>query len=71
MAANATSQTISFAASTGERATLKDVLFGDVYVCGGQSNMHGARSRQKITAEDTIGTACRMKRAFQASMCVM
>ena len=38
-AANATAQTISFAASTGERATLTDVLFGDVYVCGGQSNM--------------------------------
>ena len=31
--------TISFAASTGETASLSDVLFGDVYVCGGQSNM--------------------------------
>eukprot|EP00037_Helgoeca_nana_P006386 m.58951 g.58951 ORF g.58951 m.58951 type:complete len:520 (+) comp17275_c0_seq1:52-1611(+) len=38
-AANSTPQTISFAASTGERATLQDVLFGDVYICGGQSNM--------------------------------
>jgi sialate O-acetylesterase len=38
-AASATPQTISFAASTGESAVLKDVLFGDVYLCGGQSNM--------------------------------
>jgi sialate O-acetylesterase len=38
-AASAAPQTISFAASTGERAALKDVLFGDVYLCGGQSNM--------------------------------
>lgn len=30
---------IGFAASTGETASLTDVLFGDVYVCGGQSNM--------------------------------
>ena len=28
-------QTILFKASTGETAILKDVLFGDVYVCGG------------------------------------
>lgn len=32
-------QTISFSASTGEKAALSDVLFGDVFVCGGQSNM--------------------------------
>ena len=37
--ASATAHTISFAASTGETASLTDVLFGDVYVCGGQSNM--------------------------------
>eukprot|EP00656_Telonema_subtile_P017772 TRINITY_DN19580_c0_g1_i3.p1 TRINITY_DN19580_c0_g1~~TRINITY_DN19580_c0_g1_i3.p1 ORF type:complete len:367 (-),score=43.37 TRINITY_DN19580_c0_g1_i3:28-1128(-) len=30
---------IQFSASTGETAALADVLFGDVYVCGGQSNM--------------------------------
>ena len=29
-------QTIAFKASTGETAVLSDVLFGDVYVCGGQ-----------------------------------
>ena len=32
-------QGISFACSTGERFALADVLFGDVHVCGGQSNM--------------------------------
>eukprot|EP00418_Pyrodinium_bahamense_P085379 CAMPEP_0179051066 /NCGR_PEP_ID=MMETSP0796-20121207/21055_1 /TAXON_ID=73915 /ORGANISM="Pyrodinium bahamense, Strain pbaha01" /LENGTH=532 /DNA_ID=CAMNT_0020747599 /DNA_START=60 /DNA_END=1658 /DNA_ORIENTATION=- len=31
--------TIHFLASTGETALLSDVLFGDVYLCGGQSNM--------------------------------
>jgi sialate O-acetylesterase len=30
---------ITFSASTGETASLSDVLFGDVYICGGQSNM--------------------------------
>lgn len=34
--ATKTPQTISFKASTGETAVLSDVLFGDVYVCGGQ-----------------------------------
>jgi len=28
--------TISFNASTGDTAVLEDVLFGDVYICGGQ-----------------------------------
>lgn len=37
--ATMTGQTIRFSASTGETASLNDVLFGDVYVCGGQSNM--------------------------------
>jgi len=36
--ASAAGATIAFTASTGETATLADVLFGDVYVCGGQSN---------------------------------
>ena len=34
--ATKTPQTIAFKASTGETAMLSDVLFGDVYVCGGQ-----------------------------------
>lgn len=38
---NATSegQTINFTCSTGESFALEDVLFGDVHLCGGQSNM--------------------------------
>lgn len=34
--------TIAFEASTGETTALTNVLFGDVYVCGGQSNMQFA-----------------------------
>ena len=34
--ATKTPQTIAFKASTGATAMLSDVLFGDVYVCGGQ-----------------------------------
>lgn len=30
---------LTFSASTGESAALSNVLFGDVYICGGQSNM--------------------------------
>jgi len=31
--------TITFTASTGESGSLNDVLFGDVFLCSGQSNM--------------------------------
>eukprot|EP01102_Stenamoeba_stenopodia_P007032 TRINITY_DN1964_c0_g1_i2.p1 TRINITY_DN1964_c0_g1~~TRINITY_DN1964_c0_g1_i2.p1 ORF type:complete len:561 (+),score=125.97 TRINITY_DN1964_c0_g1_i2:142-1683(+) len=31
--------TIELASSAGDQATLTNVLFGDVYICGGQSNM--------------------------------
>ena len=37
--ATATPTTLSFAGSDGGTAQLRDVLFGDVYLCGGQSNM--------------------------------
>lgn len=37
--ATATPQTITFSCSTGEAFGLNDVLFGDVVLCGGQSNM--------------------------------
>lgn len=37
--ANNVGQNISFSASTGEKAELLDVVFGDVYICSGQSNM--------------------------------
>lgn len=33
--------TISIEASTGEKEFLSNVLFGDVYICGGQSNVSG------------------------------
>lgn len=37
--ANAVPSTLAFTASTGESQTLSDVLFGDVILCSGQSNM--------------------------------
>jgi sialate O-acetylesterase len=37
--ATTTPMTITFSVSTGEAGALNDVLFGDVYICGGQSNM--------------------------------
>jgi hypothetical protein len=32
-------QTIGFSTSAGDKAVLNDVVFGDVYICSGQSNM--------------------------------
>lgn len=37
--ANSVGQNISFSCSSGENFVLADVLFGDVVICGGQSNM--------------------------------
>lgn len=37
--ATATGTTISFASSEGQSASLQDVIFGDVILCSGQSNM--------------------------------
>jgi sialate O-acetylesterase len=37
--ASSTPFTLAFESSAGETAALRDVLFGDVYICGGQSNM--------------------------------
>jgi len=34
--------TLTFKSSSGETTSLKDVLFGDVFICGGQSNMQFA-----------------------------
>ena len=34
--------TLAFVSSTGETAALHDVLFGEVYICSGQSNMQYA-----------------------------
>lgn len=38
-AATTSGQTISFSATDGGSTTLSDVLFGDVHICSGQSNM--------------------------------
>ena len=40
--ATATPATISFKGSDGATSSLKDVLFGDVILCSGQSNMASA-----------------------------
>ena len=37
--ASATPHSLAFLASTGETAEMQNVLSGDVYLCGGQSNM--------------------------------
>lgn len=36
---NAVGQQLNFSCSTGESFSIDDVLFGDVHICGGQSNM--------------------------------
>ena len=43
--ATASPQQISFSCSTGEAFALNDVLFGDVVLCGGQSNSELGRAR--------------------------
>jgi len=43
-ATNATGATLTFTCSSGAPSlSLNDVLFGDVYLCGGQSNMQHPR----------------------------
>lgn len=37
--ATMTGTTITFSTSTGESGQLQDVLFGDVYICSGQSSL--------------------------------
>ena len=41
-AASSTPHAFTFHAATGETASMDNVLFGDVYLCGGQSNMQFA-----------------------------
>lgn len=36
------SSSISIASTSGEQAVLENVLFGEVWLCGGQSNMQFA-----------------------------
>ena len=44
--ASLTPQVIAVKATTGETGQLNNVLFGDVYICGGQSNMEFAMPAQ-------------------------
>merc|ERR1711972_259537 len=39
MPASLTPYDLTFSSSAGEKGALKQVLFGDVFLCGGQSNM--------------------------------
>jgi len=41
-AASSTAHTFGFNSSTGQTASMENVVFGDVYLCGGQSNMQFA-----------------------------
>jgi sialate O-acetylesterase len=54
-AASKVPTTITFAGSDGGSASLKDVLFGDVFLCSGQSNMqytpHSMAGMNNLTAE--------------------
>ena len=34
-----TEYTLNFSSSAGDRASIEDVLFGEVFLCSGQSNM--------------------------------
>ena len=53
--ASTTPSTISFSSSDGGTATLRDVLFGDIFLCSGQSNMqytpHSMAGMNNNTAE--------------------
>ena len=55
MPASTTPTDIFFADDTGTKKALRDVLFGDVYICSGQSNMqytpHSMAGMNNLTAE--------------------
>ncbi len=61
--------TISASNQKQDKITLNDVLFGDVWFCGGQSNMQFAVSQVKPTwltirvyITDTLLTLCKLQR---------
>ena len=76
-AASKDATTISFAGSSGGSAVLKDVLFGDVFLCGGQSNMqYTPRSMAgmnnmsaEIAAADSYSDTMRFFTAGMESVC--
>jgi sialate O-acetylesterase len=47
-----TAHTLSVASSAGDRASLEDVLFGEVYFCSGQSNMEDPMLTQINATEE-------------------
>jgi len=59
--ATASPQQISFSCSTGEAFALNDVLFGDVVLCGGQSNseLERARERERGRGSERAGAGAR------------
>ncbi|KAL3892624.1 MAG: hypothetical protein SGPRY_014949 [Prymnesium sp.] len=52
MPASVKSHRLDFVSSAGERASMEDVLFGDVYLCGGQSNMQFSAAGMENATEE-------------------
>ena len=73
--------TITFSGSDGGKAALKDVLYGDVFLCGGQSNMqytprsstsyaaHMNNMTAELAAADAYGDSMRLFTAGMESVC--
>jgi len=53
-AASSMTHSLVFNASTGESAAMENVLFGDVYLCGGQSNMQFAMPAIENATEESM-----------------
>ena len=56
---------IAVSASTGHNATLRGVLFGDVFVCGGQSNMAFSLPANERFADEQLEAAKRPVRTVR------
>ena len=80
-AASKVPTTITFSGSDGGKAALKDVLYGDVFLCGGQSNMqytprsstsyaaHMNNMTAELAAADAYGDSMRLFTAGMESVC--
>ena len=55
--ASAAPRTLAFAQSDGATATLEDIVFGDVYLCGGQSNAQFTLPQADNAAEEVAAAA--------------
>jgi len=63
--ASASPHSLAFVASTGETAEMQNVLFGDVYLCGGQSNMQFAMPAiENASAEAALADSYPLIRLF-------